>query len=119
MFLVKMNSYVLVFMLVLLTTSGADTAVLVTLAVIATPALSLGWACTRHSGGGGGDGGREGQESNQRVTSTRYRVLAIYHYPNGHTTVTWSLTFLACADAAVHTTVSRTLALCRLTAAVH
>ena len=59
MFLVKMNSYVLVFMLVLLTTSGADTAVLVTLAVIATPALSLGWACTRHSGGGGGtEGGK-------------------------------------------------------------
>ena len=96
-----MNSYVQVFMLVLLTTSGADTAVLVTLAVITTPALSIGWACTHHSGGGR-ERGREGRSREPCDT-----------------TVTRSLTSLACADAAVHTTVSRTLALCRVTAAVH
>ena len=74
-----MNSYVQVFMLVLLTTSGADTAVLVTLAVITTPALSIGWACTRHSGGGR-ERGREGR-SREQPESHIHMVQSVSHIP--------------------------------------
>ena len=51
-------------MCVQLTTVGADTAALVTPAVVTTLAASLAWACNAEGGKG------EGYESNQRIVIT-------------------------------------------------